>query len=100
MLEFFARKADSGAAATTLRVYVAAIAARRELDEIPLGRHQMVSAFMRGVRHLRPVRPTAVPSWDLSVVPRRPSDGPFRAPRVSSERILTLKVLFCWRLRH
>ncbi len=56
------------AAATTLRVYVAAIAARRELDEIPLGRHRMVSAFMRGVRRLRPVRPTAVPSWDLSVV--------------------------------
>ncbi len=39
-------------AATTLRVYVAAIAARRELDEIPLGRHRMVSAFMRGVRRL------------------------------------------------
>ncbi len=36
----------------TLRVYVAAIAARRELDEIPLGRHRMVSAFMRGVRRL------------------------------------------------
>ncbi len=44
----------AGAAATTLRVYVAAIAARRELDEIPLGRHRMVSAFMRGVRRLRP----------------------------------------------
>ncbi len=54
--------ASARAAATTLRVYVAAIAARRELDEIPLGRHRMVSAFMRGARRLRPVRPRAVPS--------------------------------------
>ncbi len=57
----------AGAAATTLRVYVAAIAARRELDEIPLGWHRMVSTFMHSVRLLRPVRPIVVPSWDLSV---------------------------------
>ncbi len=68
VLEFLQERLTAGAAATTLRVYVAAIAARRELDEIPLGRHRMVSAFMRGVRRLRPVRPTAVPSWDFSVV--------------------------------
>ncbi len=68
VLEFLQERLTAGAATTTLRVYVAAIAARRELDEIPLGRHWMVSAFMRGVRRLRPVRPTAVPSWDLSVI--------------------------------
>ncbi len=49
VLEFLQERLTAGAAATTLRVYVAAIAARRELDEIPLGRHQMVSVFMRGV---------------------------------------------------
>ncbi len=48
VLEFLQERLTAGAAATTLRVYVAAIAARRELDEIPLGRHRMVSAFMRG----------------------------------------------------
>ncbi len=68
VLEFLQERLTAGAAATTLRVYVAAIAARRELDEIPLGRHRMVSAFMRGARRLRPVRPMEVPSWDLSVV--------------------------------
>ncbi len=57
VLEFFQERLTAGAAATTLRVYVAAIAARRELDEVPLGRHRMVSAFMRGVRRLRPVCP-------------------------------------------
>ncbi len=37
VLEFLQERMTAGAAATTLRVYVAAIAARRELDEIPLG---------------------------------------------------------------
>ncbi len=62
VLEFLQERLTAGAAATTLRVYVAAIAARRELDEVPLGRHRMVSSFMRGVRCLRPVCPTLVPS--------------------------------------
>ncbi len=50
VLEFLQERLTAGAAATTLRVYIAVIAARRELDEVPLGRHRMVSAFMRGVR--------------------------------------------------
>ncbi len=36
VLEFLQERMTAGVAATTLRVYVAAIAARRELDEIPL----------------------------------------------------------------
>ncbi len=91
VLEFLQERLTAGAAATTLRVYVAAIAARRELDEIPLGRHRMVSAFMRGVRHLRPVRPTAVPSWDLSVVLEGLVTAPFEHIESASEWILTLK---------
>ncbi len=87
MLEFLQERLTAGAAATTLRVYVAAIAAQRELDEVPLGRHRMVSAFMRGVR-----RPTAVPSWDLSVVLEGLVMAPFEPLESASERILTLKV--------
>ncbi len=92
VLEFLQERLTAGAAATTLRVYVAAIAARRVLDEIPLGRHRMVSAFMRGVRRLRPVRPTAIPSWDLSVVLEGLVTAPFEPLESASERILTLKV--------
>ncbi len=92
VLEFLQERLTAGVAATTLRVYVAAIAAQRELDEIPLGRHRMVSAFMRGVRRLRPVRPTAVPSWDLSVVLEGLVTAPFKPLESASERILTLKV--------
>ncbi len=91
--ETIASARAAGVAATTLRVYVAAIAARRELDEIPLGRHRMVSAFMHGVRRLRPVRPTAVPSWDLSVVLEGLVTAPFEPLESASERILTLKVV-------
>ncbi len=49
VLEFLQEKLAAGAATTTLRVYIAAISALRELDDVPLGRHRMVSAFMRGV---------------------------------------------------
>ncbi len=93
VLEFLQERLTAAAAATTLRVYVAAIAARRELDEIPLGRHRMVSAFMRGARRLRPVRPTAVPSWDLSVVLEGLVTAPFEPLESASDRILTLKVV-------
>ncbi len=50
----------------------------------------MVSTFMRGVRRLRPVRPTAVPSWDLSVVLEGLVTAPFEPLESASE--LTLKV--------
>ncbi len=93
VLEFLQERLTAGAAATTHRVYVAAIAARRELNEIPLGRHLMVSAFMRGVRRLRPVRPTAVPSWDLSVVLEGLVTAPFKPLESALDRILTLKVV-------
>ncbi len=92
VLEFLQEKLAAGAAATTLRVYVAAIAARRDLDEFPLGRHRTVSAFMRGVRHLRPVRPIGVPSWDLSVIIEGLMVVPFEPLESAPERFLTLKV--------
>ncbi len=89
VLEFLQERLTAGAAATTLRVYVAA---QRELDEIPLGRHRMVSAFMRGVRRLKPVRPMAVLSWDLSVVLEGLVTASFEPLESASEWILALKV--------
>ncbi len=52
----------------------------------------MVSAFMRGVRRLRPVRPMAVPSWNLSVALEGLVANPFEPLESVPERILTLKV--------
>ncbi len=79
-------------AATTLRVYVVAIPVCRELDKIPLGRHQMVSTFMHGVRRMRPVRPIGVPSWELSVVLEGLMGAQYEPLESVPERILTLKV--------
>ncbi len=91
VLEYLQERLTTGVAATTLMVYVAAIAARRELDEVPLGRHRMVSTFMRSIRRLRPTRPMAVPSWDLSVVLEGLVTAPFEPLESAPERILTLK---------
>ncbi len=91
VLEFLQEKLAAGAATTTLRVYVTAIAARRELYEIPLWRHWMVSVFMRGIRRLRPVRSIEVPSWDWSVVLEGLMVAPFEPLESAPERILTLK---------
>ncbi len=92
MLEFL-QKFLAGAAATTLRAYVAAIAARRDSDDVPLARRRLVSSFMRGAKRLMPVRPPSFISWDLSVVLkgllRLPPFEPLESPPV---RILTLKV--------
>ncbi len=91
VLEFLQEKLAAGAATTTLRVYATAIAARRELYEIPLWRHWMVSVFMHGIRRLRPVRSIEVPSWDLSVVLEGLMAAPFEPLESAPERILTLK---------
>ncbi len=52
----------------------------------------MVSTFMRGIRRLRPTRPIAVPSWDLSVILEGPVTAPFEPLESAPERILTLKI--------
>ncbi len=92
VLEFLQERLEARVAATTLKVYVAAIAARRELDEVPLGRHHMVSAFMRGVQHL-PVRPIGVPSWDLLVAFEGLMGAQFEPLKSAPDSILTLKVI-------
>ncbi len=92
VLEFLQHKVSAEVAATTLRVYVAAIAARRDSDDVPLGRHNLVSSFMRWAKPLRPVHPPSFPSWDLSVVLKGLLEPPFEPLESAPMRILTLKV--------
>ncbi len=91
VLEFLQHKFSTGAAATTMRVYVAAIAARRDSYDVPLGRNLLDSSFMRGAKRLRPVRPPSFPSWDISVVLKGLLEPPFEPLESAPERILTLK---------
>ncbi len=92
VLVFLQHEFSAGAAATTLSVYVAAIAARRDSDDVPLGIHHLVSSFMRGTKRLRPVRPPSSPSWDISVVLNGLLEPPFEPLESAPVRILTLKV--------
>ncbi len=51
---------------SSLKVYVAAIAAHHDaVDGKSLGKHDLVIRFLRGARRLNPPRPHLVPSWDL-----------------------------------
>ncbi|KAK3555151.1 hypothetical protein QTP86_009985, partial [Hemibagrus guttatus] len=56
-----------------------------------LGRHPLVSRFLRGVRWLRPYCRPRIPSWDLSVVLNRLLEAPFEPMESASEKFLTLK---------
>ncbi len=92
VLEFLQEKLTTGAAATTLR-FMSRPLRLGELDEIPLGRHRIVSAFMHGAfMRLRPVRHIRVPSWDLSVVLKSLVGAPFEPLELAPEWILTIKV--------
>ncbi len=98
VLEFLQHTFSAGAATTTLRVYVAAIAARKDSDDVPLGRHRLVSSFMHGAKRLRPVLPPSFPSWDLSVVLKGLLGPPLESLESAPLRILTLKVTLLFAL--
>ncbi len=70
---------------STLKVYVAAIAAHHdEVDGKSLGKHDLVIRFLRGARRLNPPRPHLVPSWDLPSVLSALRGAPFE-PLLSVE---------------
>ncbi len=91
---------SAGAATTTMRVYVAAIAAQRDSDDVPLGRYLLLSSFMCGAKCLRPVRSPSFPSWDLSVVLKGLLESPFEPLESAPVKILTLNVTHCWHWPH
>ncbi|KAI2668277.1 Transposon Ty3-G Gag-Pol polyprotein [Labeo rohita] len=68
VLEFLQDRLSAGLSHSTLKVYVAAIAAyHAPLGGFSVGKDPLVTRFLRGVLRLRPpVRPR-VPTWDLSV---------------------------------
>ncbi len=96
VLEFLQERMTAGAAATTLRVYVAAIAARRELDEIPLGRHRLVFAS-DGLGRLAPRQFLLGTYQSSSKVWWRPLSSPWSQLQ---NGYWLLRWFFCWRLHH
>lgn len=69
VLEFLQVRFSAGLSPSTLKVYMASLAAYHALlSDQSLGRHPLVTRFLYGSLRLRPVLCTKVPSWDLAVV--------------------------------
>lgn len=81
-------------AVTTLRVYVAAIAAEHvQVGDVSLGSHILISHFMYGARRLKPFSPANVPSSDLYIVLEGLMGSLVDRMESASERILTFKAV-------
>ncbi|XDV15183.1 hypothetical protein PO909_015313 [Leuciscus waleckii] len=92
VLRFLQHRMDSGSLPSTLKVYVAAIAAfRSPVDGQSIGKHAMVTRFLRGARRLCPSQPPSVPPWDLALVLRALSLPPFEPLASIAVKELSLK---------
>ncbi len=79
---------------STLKVYVAAIAAHHDaVDGKSLGKHDLVIRFLRGARRLNPPRPHLVPSWDLPLVLSALRGAPFEPLQSVELKFLSLKTV-------
>ncbi|KAI2647883.1 DNA-directed RNA polymerase subunit B' [Labeo rohita] len=68
VLEFLQDRLSAGLSHSTLKVYVAAIAAyHAPLGGLSVGKDPLVSRFLHGALRLRPPVHSCVPSWDLSL---------------------------------
>ncbi len=69
VLEFLQARFSGGLIHSTLRVYVAAIAAyHAPMGGQSVGKDPLITRFLRGVMRLRPRVWSRVPPWDLAVV--------------------------------
>ncbi len=79
---------------STLKVYVAAIAAHHDaVDGKSLGKHDLVIRFLRGARRLNPPHPHLVPSWDLPSVLSALRGAPFEPLQSVELKFLSLKTV-------
>ncbi len=78
VLSFLQERLERRLSPSTLKVYVAAIAAHHDaVDGRSLGKHDLIVRFLRGARRLNPSRPPLMSSWDLSIVLAGLQRGPF-----------------------
>ncbi|XDV27979.1 hypothetical protein PO909_031413 [Leuciscus waleckii] len=95
VLSFLQELLEEGRSPSTLKVYVAAIAAfTKPLHGRSLGRDDFIVRFLRGARRLNPPRPPLVPAWDLSLVLDAINGEPFEPLQSVDLRYLSLKTAF------
>ncbi len=86
VLSFLQERLERRLSPSTLKVYVAAIAAHQDaVDGRSLGKHDFI------VRFLNPSRPPLVPSWNLSIVLAGLQRGPFEPLDSVELKFLSLK---------
>ncbi len=92
VLSFLQELLDKGRSPSTLKVYVAAIAASHApIAGQSLGRNTSVVRFLRGAMRLNPPRPLTVPTWDLPTVLRALKGPPFEPLQSTTLWSLSLK---------
>ncbi len=95
VLEFLQARLSAGLTHSTLKVYVAAISAyHASLGGQSVGRHPLVTRFLRGALRLRPPVRSRIPPWDLAVVLDALCRPPFEPIEEITDRHLTLKTVF------
>ncbi len=78
ILSFLQELLDKGHSPSTLKVYVAAIAASHTpITGQSVGRNNIVVRFLKGSRRLNTPHPLTVPTWDLPTVLRALKSPPF-----------------------
>ncbi len=94
VLSFLQQGLERRLSPSTLKVYVAAIAANHNpVEGKSVGKHDWVVRFLRGARRLNPPRPPSIPSWDLSLVLRALQQGPFEPLQTVEPKFLSMKTL-------
>ncbi len=79
---------------STLKVYVAAIAAHHDaVNGKSVGKHDLVVRFLRGARRLNPLRRHLVPFWDLPSVLTALKEEPFEPLQSVELKFLSLKTV-------
>ncbi len=92
VLSFLQERLECRLSPSTLKVYVAAIAAHHDAVDIrSLGKHDLIVRFLKGARRMNPSRSPFVPSWDLSIVLTGLQRGPFEPLDSVELKFLSLK---------
>ncbi len=99
VLSFLQQGLERRLSPSTLKVYVAAIAANHDpVEGKSVGKHDWVVRFLRGARRLNPPRPPSIHSWDLSLVLRALQQGPFEPLQTVEPKFLSMKTLLLFAL--
>ncbi len=92
VLSFLQERLECRLSPSTLKVYVATIAAHHNaVDGRSLGKHDLIVRFLKEARRMNPSRSPLVPSWDLSIVLAGLQRGPFEPLDSVELKLLSIK---------